>query len=899
MANAADSIDSMENNISVDEISKIVEGAFLNAKNLADLEQAILSARAFGFAWQKDLNKQSREAVAKAVRDKVYELVFSAGEIPEFDLLYLCGVFGYAPIESNLEQNSSLWHFAPDLQKYSPKVPFANLKPLDLPRSLSCDISSDSRFENYASMSEQISSLETSDEKSFLSSLVAVSLMLCGRGEEAILFFIRSILEMQLHEHCSVKLYDFAVAFFYFIDLPLVWVLQMQRDVLQSGGFWDFGADFDSSKFENNLVIRRKKHVFLWGMHLFWNVKHFFNSLLWIENYPLWRWVLAELLEHFRADFRADSIESKTIESSFIEAKKAQFAQSGSVSGAAWLDFAMYVEFYIYHKFGNSAHTDEDWAKYNKEIVKLVEPYFVEFGSILPPCKNKADSIESNIESGGIESKKRKIAFLKERVVLNSPFKVEYSLISALSEQKDFTKDYEIYVYSQNYTQKTDDDMACLQDLAALGAKVIAPAYEITKRGYFYSHLARALSLRAHILKDEIEVLISTGTNDCSDLLFCARSAPIQIYYSHGNGQYDMAGIDKRISHFLPSSPYPILQFSVPMNVERFYNPTRSKEQIESERKKYPISENTVVLGTIGRLTKMDNDEFISTIAEVLKAYPHAIYLACGSGNIVSIQERAKKFGVEKQIFCTGHIDAHIYGHLIDIFVNTFPLGQGESFSEYIHKNRGAFISYVPYTLDGVAKKGERAWELKYSDKLCVYCKNLEKLNPATPGFFEFMKSAEAGELCFVYNKKDLNLHEQIAPYAEFVELDDKQMEKMGDNIFHIKEDGSTWYDGGYFVRGRKKHCFAIYEMENMKFQYEMAKRWFNEFVDENGMNVSWNCTGRTLEEFKQNLGNLIEHKEYRNMIASVYEEYYPAQYKIAIKELKESFLKALNLIES
>ena len=44
-----------------------------------------------------------------------------------------------------------------------------------------------------------------------------------------------------------------------------------------------------------------------------------------------------------------------------------------------------------------------------------------------------------------------------ERVVLNSPLKVTLGLLKALSEDKSFTDNYEVCVYSMNYFEKSQD----------------------------------------------------------------------------------------------------------------------------------------------------------------------------------------------------------------------------------------------------------------------------------------------------------------------------------------------------------------------------------------------------------------------------------------------------------
>ena len=67
----------------------------------------------------------------------------------------------------------------------------------------------------------------------------------------------------------------------------------------------------------------------------------------------------------------------------------------------------------------------------------------------------------------------------------------------------------------------------------------------------------------------------------------------------------------------------------------------------------------------------------------------NTIYLACGTGNEETIKEKIKKYGIdEKRFIFTGHVKPHVYGWVIDVWCDSFPLGQGQSKDEFIAKKK-------------------------------------------------------------------------------------------------------------------------------------------------------------------------------------------------------------------
>ena len=739
-------------------ISQEILTKLKETNNKVVFDEVILLIRSLGQQGQRDLESAVRLEIVALLRQKALDLIYNKGDIPDYNFLWCFGIFGDCGTDYGIPQ--------------------------------------DTRFDGFIDLVSYVKSAESDYERLVLINCISVAMLLRGDREEAIKFFLRHIIYLDLVEQYMEGLNTFVLDFCFDYQLPIEWILTIQKEALEEEYFWQ-------------IPDRRKKSIFLWSMHIFWNVKHYFNDLKWRENFPVWLSVLKRLLE------QGD------------------------------LDLAMYVEFYIYHKFGNSAQTQEDWQEYNDKVVKLIEPYFVEYGKTLPQCKKVVD-----------RSAKVKIGILKDRIVENSPYKVEYSLIKALLNDEEFASKYEIIVYSMAYIQKSIDDVKIMQSLVEIGASVVSPAFGLVQEhSYYVPHLQKAMTLRNRILADEIDILISTGTIDGSDFLFATRSAPKQIFWSHGNGRYDISGIDERISHAPPSdSPYIFKSFSVPMDRDRFYNPPRAPEAIAAERAKYPIKKDTVVLGVIGRLVKVDSNAYLEAIAEVMQKHKNTIFIAAGAGNIPVIREKVEKLGISERFFMPGFVDPHIYGHIIDIFCNTFPLGQGESIAEFYAKE-GLTITLKS---DIFPIKNNTLRELKFSDRMIVYITNLWEFNDSVQGYNEFIE----WKPLFIYNKKDATLTAEILENGMFVDLPDEKMRILAEYTCEIR-DGKAFYIHSSWVRPKKGIDF-IYYAEPLYSDYgEEYIKGVKPF-ERDGWAATWFFAGYGIKNYKDNLSAMIADESFR-----------------------------------
>jgi len=355
------------------------------------------------------------------------------------------------------------------------------------------------------------------------------------------------------------------------------------------------------------------------------------------------------------------------------------------------IDEVMYVEFITYHILSNSFQTIEEWREFNKNIVTPCARFYKKYISNLSLPKVKKNR----------SSNKQKIIFIRDRMVLNSPMKVEYSLIKALQEDENFRKNYDIAVVSMNYFEKAPEDPKVLELFSKINVPVFSPAQHLSQQGIYNSHLEKALLIRNFFIEHSVDIAVfCVGTYDVAEFLITSRVAPLQIYYSHGNGAFDIEGIDKRISHFEQEcKEFEWNIFQVPIAEEFLIGTKEDKINGESIKKQFleKYGKDTVILGTIGRLMKLESEEYLSVVAEIMRENLNTIYLACGVGNRESIEHLMEKVGIDlKRIIFTGQVNPHVYGWIIDVWLDTFPLFQGQSRVEYQAKN-GSIVVLKKY----------------------------------------------------------------------------------------------------------------------------------------------------------------------------------------------------------
>lgn len=485
-------------------------------------------------------------------------------------------------------------------------------------------------------------------ENLMLLELEVLSLILSGQSHRAIKRYIQGISHLEMHLSVMGRASDFIRECFPKMGITMEQFLESMREILESSYYL-------------KLPIMRARSILNWQLHCFWNVPHFFNHRSWLSLYPLWR----ELFYHY------------------LHAHETEC-----------LDHAMYMQFFIYHMCGNSYTSQEQWKEFCTQIDQVACKHYEKFG--------REHSLMGVFHQEKKRDSKIVIGILRDRIVENSPYKVEYSFLKQLLSSEHFRSQYQIKIYLMSLLEKSDNAQNIIQSYRQLGIEIFDVGIECNAKGFYNSHLQKALKLNEAIRKDGVEILISPNNGyGISDFVLSLLSAPKQIFWSHGNFVYDIPAIDYKITHICGNSKsivhenYPFVGIPVVMDQE-FYNPSISQSILKQYRLKYPKDKR--ILGTIGRLTKIDSLPYLKMLIDLMKEFPDTIYLACGSGNIEEIQNKLKSIlgqdyedFMQRFYFC-GYVDSAIYGHLIDFWLDSFPMEQGESRIEYVAKGKLSLV---------------------------------------------------------------------------------------------------------------------------------------------------------------------------------------------------------------
>lgn len=377
--------------------------------------------------------------------------------------------------------------------------------------------------------------------------------------------------------------------------------------------------------------------------------------------------------------------------------------------------------FFLHQALGSvwmvNAQSQHEYRRFNDEVEKPLSVYMGQFAA-----RSGMIPVNKTPVAGAV----LKIGFVVDRIVFNSPFKVLYSLLKSIRElpPEKRGRDIQFYLYDFEHVETSVSDPSLVELLKSLDVVYQGFHDRHSNQGLFYSISQKLKELRAAVVRDDIDILIPDSCTVEGNFLFSSRSAPVQLFWSHGDYCYDISGVDGRFTHGAMGQTHLVLEgqnfqcYYHAMDPE-FYCPHVDPQQVMLLRSKFPSGK--IILGSISRNAKVDSESYLNAVFKIMNDNPDTIYLACGAGSYDRIRQKFIENGFTDRFFYDGYVDPHVYGHILDLFLDTFPCRNGESKTEFRAKGGICVFlvdEYFQDNLDDLKKYYD--WILKkYGSQVC------------------------------------------------------------------------------------------------------------------------------------------------------------------------------------
>jgi tetratricopeptide (TPR) repeat protein len=112
----------------------------------------------------------------------------------------------------------------------------------------------------------------------------------------------------------------------------------------------------------------------------------------------------------------------------------------------------------------------------------------------------------------------------------------------------------------------------------------------------------------------------------------------------------------------------------VPLAFADLKGPARAAE---AQAIRYRLGRPSVVLGTMARAQKMQDDRWLEAVGLTLRRCPEAVFVWAGQKEDEKVRSTLAKMGVASQSRYVGWVDTRLHAQVIDIFLDTAPVGCG------------------------------------------------------------------------------------------------------------------------------------------------------------------------------------------------------------------------------
>lgn len=198
-------------------------------------------------------------------------------------------------------------------------------------------------------------------------------------------------------------------------------------------------------------------------------------------------------------------------------------------------------------------------------------------------------------------------------------------------------------------------------------------------------------AVEAQAVRDQPTVVISDMNNAVPTALFSRRLAPVQIFLQAGmpawptqnlDAVFNSFGFDSKIAGWGRAK---MLKFNPPWDLAALTSSV-NKEEIAAELANLP--QGLRLIGSYSRLAKV-SEPYLKAVEQVLIHCLDAAFVIGGTGDKAAIED----FIARSPVGARMHIEArfvpgHVWGHFLDVLLDTWPVTGGKSCREMIAKGK-------------------------------------------------------------------------------------------------------------------------------------------------------------------------------------------------------------------
>ena len=254
---------------------------------------------------------------------------------------------------------------------------------------------------------------------------------------------------------------------------------------------------------------------------------------------------------------------------------------------------------------------------------------------------------------------------------------VIHHLLGGLS--RHFPDKYRLVLYA--WRGDDDDFLKSLE-----GSDIIIRRFEAETTSERIAAVANAIAA------DKIDILLTDVNAALPTVLFERRVAPVQIFCQFGlpfwplaniDGIFRVDGYDPGIDGFDPAKCFTMGLGPWDMAA---LAPAADRTQLAAERARFPQDKR--LIGTYGRLTKI-TPGFLAVVGDILARLPQVTVILGGTGDGGRIRDFVAANGLSGRLIVVDRfVDGHLWGHMLDVFLDTSPQEGGVACREMMAKTR-------------------------------------------------------------------------------------------------------------------------------------------------------------------------------------------------------------------